>query len=141
MHDDPTPKVLTEADLAGLPRAVSDEPTLLDRLDDEADLCANEGADDISKLLIEAATEIRALVSERDALASRVRELEADAARWRRLVNASEMPFPPATVADDPENDATMLYGRKRLERYIDDLDEIPNVYAALTANTPESKP
>lgn len=72
-----------------------------------------------------------ALSAERDALAVRVRELEGDAKRWRRLVNASEMPYPPATVANDPENDAILLYGRARLERYIDDLDEIPNVYAS----------
>lgn len=53
-----------------------------------------------------------------------------DAARWRRLVNASEMAFPVATIADDPENAYTMLYGRQRLERYIDSLDEISDQYA-----------
>jgi hypothetical protein len=46
-----------------------------------------------------------------------------DAARWRRLVNASELPFPVAAIADDPENDRLMVYGRKRLEQFIDSLD------------------
>lgn len=56
-----------------------------------------------------------------------------DAARWRRLVNASEMAFPVATIADDPENDCTMVYGRKRLEEFIDRLDEISDTYAAMS--------
>lgn len=58
----------------------------------------------------------------------------ADAARWRRLVNASEMAFPVAAIADDPENDHTMLYGRKRLEDFIDRCDEIPDTYASIAA-------
>lgn len=53
-----------------------------------------------------------------------------DAARWRRLVNASEMSFPIATLAYDPENDHTMLYGRERLEQCIDRMDEINDSYA-----------
>ena len=40
------------------------EATLIDRLNDEADLCANEGADDIAKLLTEAAAELRRLEAE-----------------------------------------------------------------------------
>lgn len=48
-----------------------------------------------------------------------------DAARWRRLVNASELPFPVATIADDPENDCMLVYGRERLEALIDMYDEI----------------
>ena len=64
------------------------------------------------------------------ALLARVAELQKDAARWRRLVNASELPFPTAAIADDPENDARMVYGRKRLEALIDLMDEIPNTYA-----------
>lgn len=55
-----------------------------------------------------------------------------DAARWRRLVNASEMAFPVATIADDPENDCKMVYGRTGLERLIDSYDEISDSYAAM---------
>ncbi len=55
---------------------------------------------------------------------------EEDAARWRRLVNASEASFPVASIANDPENDARMIYGRKRLEQFIDGLDEISDQYA-----------
>lgn len=43
---------------------------------------------------------------------------------------SAEPSFPVATIAGDPENDATFFYGRQRLERFIDDLDEIPNSYA-----------
>ncbi|WP_228897782.1 hypothetical protein [Acidovorax sp. Leaf73] len=52
-----------------------------------------------------------------------------DAARWRRLVNASEMAFPVAAIVDDPENDAMKVYGRKRMEALIDMMDEIPGTY------------
>lgn len=52
-----------------------------------------------------------------------------DAGRWRRLVNASEMAFPVAAISDDPENDGLMIYGRKRMEAFIDRLDEIPAIY------------
>lgn len=69
---------------------------------------------------------------------------KVDAARWRRLVNASEASFPIATVVDDPENDKFMLYGRERLESYIDRLDEISDSYpdaptppAAMTREKP----
>jgi hypothetical protein len=58
--------------------------------------------------------------------------LKEDAERWRRLVNASEMAFPVAAIADDPENDRAMLYGRKRLEQFIDSLDEISDKYPAV---------
>ena len=58
-------------------------------------------------------------------------DFSKDAARWRRLVNASELAFPVATIVDDPENDKNMLYGRKRLENYIDGLDEISDSYDA----------
>lgn len=57
-----------------------------------------------------------------------------DAGRWRRLVNASELSFPVATIADDPENGAVMLYGRKALEDFVDRMDEIPNTYDAARA-------
>lgn len=63
------------------------------------------------------------------------RELEREAARWRRLVNCSEMPFPIATVCDDPENDKLMVYGRKRLEDLVDGFDLIPSEYAALSSS------
>lgn len=53
---------------------------LIERLDDEADLCANEGVDDIAELLSEAATELRAL-------AVRVMELEG------ALCQISDMTF------------------------------------------------
>lgn len=53
-----------------------------------------------------------------------------DASRWRRLVNASEMAFPVAAISDDPENDGPMVYGRKRMESFMDGLDEIPNTYS-----------
>lgn len=62
-------------------------------------------------------------------------ELEKDAARWRRLVNCSEMSFPIATVCSDPENDMRMVYGRKRLEDLIDGFDLIPAEYAALSSS------
>jgi hypothetical protein len=52
-----------------------------------------------------------------------------DAARWRRLVNASELPFPVAAIADDPENDRLMVYGRKRLEQFIDSLDLVSDKF------------
>lgn len=52
-----------------------------------------------------------------------------DAARWRRLVNASELEFPIATIVDDPENDARIIYGRKRMEDLVDSYDEIPDFY------------
>lgn len=39
------------------------EPSLIERLRDEADLCRNEGAEDIAKLLDEAAAEIKRLAS------------------------------------------------------------------------------
>lgn len=55
--------------------------------------------------------------------------VQPDAARWRRLVNASEMAFPVAAIVDDPENDAIKVYGRKRMEALIDGMDEIPCVY------------
>lgn len=61
----PTPKVLTEADLAGLPRAVSSEGARA-----HADFLDFGGHEKPANL-------IRALVSERDALAGRVAELEA----------------------------------------------------------------
>ncbi|GEM_PF-5842614 len=54
-----------------------------------------------------------------------------DAARWRRLVNASELAFPLATVVDDPENDKIMRYGRETLENLIDSFDEIPDSYVS----------
>lgn len=57
-----------------------------------------------------------------------------DAERWRRLVNASELSFPVATIADDPENAAVMLYGRKAMEDFVDSMDEIPNTYDAARA-------
>jgi hypothetical protein len=65
--------------------------------------------------------------------------VERDAARWRRLVNASEMAFPVATIADDPENEPTMLYGRKRLEAFIDECDEISDTYAIDRLAAPEA--
>lgn len=40
----------------GLGEGLGRKPTLCERLDDEAGLCRNEGADDIAKLLDEAAT-------------------------------------------------------------------------------------
>lgn len=52
-----------------------------------------------------------------------------DAARWRRLVNASELPFPVAAIADDPENDRLMVYGRKRMEQFIDSLDLVSDKF------------
>ncbi len=61
-------------------------------------------------------------------------ECKADAGRWRRLANASEIEFPIAAIAEDPENDAAMIYGRKHLENFIDGLDEIPEFYAAMQA-------
>lgn len=42
--------------------------SLVERLRDEADLCRNDGADDIAELLDEAATTLEALAAERDAL-------------------------------------------------------------------------
>ena len=60
--------------------------------------------------------------------------VQQDAGRWRRLVNASELSFPVATIADDPENGAVMLYGRKALEDFVDHMDEIPNTYDAARA-------
>lgn len=39
-----------------------------------------------------------------------------------------------ATIADDPENGAVMLYGRKALEDFVDRMDEIPNTYDAARA-------
>ena len=52
-----------------------------------------------------------------------------DAGRWRRLVNGSELASPVIAMVDDPENDAIMCYGRKRMEALIDMMDEIPNSY------------
>lgn len=60
-----------------------------------------------------------------------------DAARWRRLVNASDMPFPILTIADDPENDCLLVYGRKRLEELVDMYDEIPDSYDAMKGDQP----
>lgn len=67
---------------------------------------------------------------EQRAVSARMEADAKDAARWRRLVNASEMAFPVATIADDPENDHAMLYGRKRLEQFVDSLDEISDQYS-----------
>lgn len=52
--------------------------------------------------------------------------IREDALRWRKLVAASEMEFPIATIAEDPENDCVLLYGKRRLEDLIDRFDEIP---------------
>jgi hypothetical protein len=60
-----------------------------------------------------------------------------DARRWRRLVNASELSFPVTAISDDPENDGPMVYGRRRMESFIDRLDEIPNSYAAIASKQP----
>jgi len=43
-----------------------DEEPLVDRLLDEADLCASEGAFDIARLLTEAATKYRKLLAQKD---------------------------------------------------------------------------
>lgn len=71
-------KVLTEADLAGLPRPVSSEDALsladeMDTMSDRITRYSNSGGDGM--LAIGAET-IRTVVSERDALAVRVSELE-----------------------------------------------------------------
>jgi hypothetical protein len=46
----------------------SEAPTLVERLQDEADLCRNEGATDIAALLDEASATITALMCERQAM-------------------------------------------------------------------------
>ena len=71
-----------------------------------------------SALMLEAA----AMLAAKDA---EIAALRQDALRWRRLVNASEMPFPVLTIADDPENDCVLHYGRKKLESLVDGCDEI----------------
>ena len=71
--------------------SVGTQKTLLERLEDEADLCANEGADDIAGLLSEAATELRAL-------AGRVRELEWLDVRWGRVTKAAEHAHGPDAI-------------------------------------------
>ena len=62
-------------------------------------------------------------------LARQVEELQPDAERWRRLVNASEMTFPALAIADDPENDCRKVYGRASMEKLVDMMDEIWATY------------
>lgn len=94
----------------------------------DAWLEVNDEAEVRAHVMVYVEAELRRL----SAVEARCVELEKDARRWRRLVNASEMPFPIATLCDDPENEARMVYGRKRLEDVIDCYDEIPCEYPAI---------
>lgn len=66
--------------------------------------------------------------------------LRKDAGRWRRLVNASEMSFPVLTIANDPENDCTLSYGRNALENLVDACDEISDENGALPTQLESAK-
>ena len=62
---------------------------LLDRLSDEADLCRNDGADDIARLLDEAAAELRRLHAELEAMTECAKN--HDAARTKHFLANQEL--------------------------------------------------
>ncbi|MDO9132009.1 hypothetical protein [Hydrogenophaga sp.] len=124
----PTPKVLTEADLAGLPRAVSLPPLpetqyqlYYEWPDDEDGYGGSEVVDGdaftADQMKSYAAECCAAVVSERDALAGRVAELEA--ALWGCIAAIERTHH--CTEADR--------------------LAAADKARAALSATTPESKP
>lgn len=171
----PTPKVLTEADLAGLPRAVSHTPGKLivrggfslyaeDRKTPVADACLNasiaahdecnarrlaacwnalEGVptEEIETVLIHGKA-LKDVVSERDALAGRVAELEH---RKALFTDRHEIAW---TDKDGVHHSMGIEGACALLEKFWDEwpggwaeVEAEKQARAALSATTPESKP
>lgn len=54
-----------------------------------------------------------------------------DAERYRKILAASERPFPILSVCEDPENDANHKYGREHIDSLIDRMDEVQPIIRA----------